>query len=152
MLPDPDAGDVGRVSVSSGSATVELTGAGESTRLAAGQSPTPVEVLDQAELRRLFDEVLSTLPPPPRHFTVNFEFGSETLTDASRAVFPEILRVVGERPFPNVIVIGHTDTSGSVATNYELGLKRAQAVRICSSRPVSPHRQSKSFPTVKVTR
>ena len=101
----------------------------ETTLLAAGQPTTTEEVLDQGELRRLFDEVLSTLPPPPRHFTVNFEFGSETLTDDSRAVFPEFLRVVAERPLPNVIVIGHTDTSGSAATNYELGLRRAQAVR-----------------------
>jgi len=128
LLPDPEGGDVGRVSVSSGSGTVELSGARESTRLAAGQSPTPVAVLDQAELQRVFGEALSALPLPPRHYTVNFQFASETLTDASRAVFPEILRVVAEWPFPNVIVIGHTDTSGSAATNNELGLRRAQAV------------------------
>jgi outer membrane protein OmpA-like peptidoglycan-associated protein len=30
---------------------------------------------------------------------------------------------------PEVTVIGHTDTTGSTASNYQLGLERAQSVR-----------------------
>ena len=34
-----------------------------------------------------------------------------------------------DRPVPDVLVIGHTDTTGSPASNFELGLKRATTVR-----------------------
>ena len=34
-----------------------------------------------------------------------------------------------DRPVPEVVVIGHTDTTGTPASNFELGLKRATMVR-----------------------
>ena len=85
--------------------------------------------MDQADVQRIFGGVMSGLPPPSRHFTLYFQFGSDDLTAESRALVPEILRVVKERPVPEVIAIGHTDTTGSAATNYDLGLKRATIVR-----------------------
>src|SRR5262249_58306279 len=42
---------------------------------------------------------------------------------------PEILQLVKDRPAPDVVVIGHTDTTGSAASNYQLGLRRATTVR-----------------------
>jgi outer membrane protein OmpA-like peptidoglycan-associated protein len=60
---------------------------------------------------------------------LNFRFESDALTDQSRALLPEILRVVRDRPFANVAVTGHTDTMGTPEVNYELGLKRASTVR-----------------------
>jgi hypothetical protein len=37
--------------------------------------------------------------------------------------------VVKSHPVPRVTVIGHTDTTGSAASNVELGLRRANVVR-----------------------
>ncbi len=34
-----------------------------------------------------------------------------------------------QRPLPEVVVTGHTDTTGSSVSNFELGLKRAATVR-----------------------
>jgi outer membrane protein OmpA-like peptidoglycan-associated protein len=73
--------------------------------------------------------VLSALPMAPRQFTLYFLFESDTLTDESRALLPQILEAARTRPFPDVAVIGHTDTAGTSAGNFELGLRRANAIR-----------------------
>jgi peptidoglycan-associated lipoprotein len=51
------------------------------------------------------------------------------LTAESRALIPDILGSVKQRPAPEVVVTGHTDTTGSPASNFELGLKRGTMVR-----------------------
>ena len=76
-----------------------------------------------------FGSVLSALPPAPRHFLLFFKFESDELTDGSRALVPEVLKTVKERAFPEVAVVGYTDTMGQPQANIELGLKRATFVR-----------------------
>jgi len=73
--------------------------------------------------------VLKTLPPRSHHFTLYFQFESDELTPESRALVPEVLQAVKEFPFPEVVVIGHTDTTGTAPSNVELGLRRATVVR-----------------------
>ena len=36
---------------------------------------------------------------------------------------------MAQRPVPDVVVVGHTDTMGTPTANYELGMKRAMTVR-----------------------
>ena len=51
------------------------------------------------------------------------------LTEESRALLPQILQSVQGRRGVEVAVVGHTDTSGTAESNYELGLKRAETTR-----------------------
>jgi outer membrane protein OmpA-like peptidoglycan-associated protein len=129
LLPDPGDGSVGRAMVSNAAGTVNLAGARASTSVRPNQPPAAVSVMSEAEVRRLFGETLAALPPPPEHFVLHFRFESEELTDESRALLPRILQLVRARPFPDVAVVGHTDTSGSRASNLELGLRRANSIR-----------------------
>lgn len=129
LLPDPETGVVGRVVVSNPHGASDLDGARESTSATANRAPAPPIVLTESEVRRLFGDALSALPPAPRHFTLHFRFESDELTDESAALVPEILKTVKGRPFADVSVVGHTDTTGAAAANFELGLKRANAVR-----------------------
>jgi outer membrane protein OmpA-like peptidoglycan-associated protein len=129
LLPDPDGGVVGRAAVSNPSGAVDLAAARASTLVAANRPPSPVRELSPADVSRLFGDVLATLPPAPRHFTLYFRFESDELTDESRALVAQILQAVKERPAPEVVVVGHTDTTGRAATNFDLGLKRATTVR-----------------------
>jgi outer membrane protein OmpA-like peptidoglycan-associated protein len=128
LLPDGD-GTVGRADVSNHSGTADLAGARDSTTVRPNQAPTPVIVMSEAEVQRLFGDALSALPPPPQRFTLRFRFDSDELTDESRALVPDIVQAVKSRPAPDVLVIGHTDTTGTLASNFELGLKRATMVR-----------------------
>ena len=129
ILPDSRGGTTGRSVVSNASGTVELDSAREFTWVSANQPPTAVRDMSESEMRRLFGDVLSALPPPAQHFTLNFRFESDELTEESRGMFADIMRAVGKRPAPEVAVTGHTDTTGTLPGNFELGLKRAQMVR-----------------------
>ena len=129
LLPDPGDGTVGRAVVSSPAGAVELAAARESTLVSRDKPLAPVVVMSEADAQQLFGSALSALPPAAERFTLYFRFESDELTDESRALVPQILQSVKGRPFPDVAVIGHTDTTGTPAGNFELGLRRANAIR-----------------------
>jgi outer membrane protein OmpA-like peptidoglycan-associated protein len=129
LLSDPGSNTVGRATVSNSGGTVELAAAGDSTLVAPKKPPIPVVTLSEADVRRIFGKALAALPPAPQAFTLFFRFGSEELTDKSRKLVRNVLRSVRNRPFPDVVVHGHTDTTGTRKRNMELGLKRANLVR-----------------------
>jgi peptidoglycan-associated lipoprotein len=129
LLPDPADGTIGRAAVSNASGAVELAAARDSTSVSPNGPPTPVTVMTGREIEQVFGPTLSALPPAAHHFLLYFRFQSDELTDQSRALLPEILQAVKDRPFPDVAVVGHTDTTGTAAGNAELGLKRATAIR-----------------------
>jgi len=128
LLPDTDTGNVGRIVVSTPEGSTELASAYASTRVALTQAPQ-IRTLSESDVKRRFAAVLATLPPPPRHFVLNFQFDSEELTQESRRLLQDVRQSVKAYPVPDVVVIGHTDTRGSRESNVELGLRRANAVR-----------------------
>jgi peptidoglycan-associated lipoprotein len=128
LLPDSD-GSVGRANVSNPFGSAALAAARDTTQATANRPPGPVSTLSDEEVNRIFGEALSALPPAPKHFILYFKFESDDLTDESRALVPEILKAVKARPTPDIVVIGHTDTMGTLRANFELGLKRATRVR-----------------------
>jgi outer membrane protein OmpA-like peptidoglycan-associated protein len=130
LLPDPGDGTVGRVVVSNPAGSVDLAAERASTVVSANQAPGPVTVMTEVEAQRLFGDVLATLPAAAQHFILYFRFESEELTEESRALLPQILQAVRDRPFPDVAVIGHTDTTGTKAGNFELALRRAVSIRV----------------------
>jgi outer membrane protein OmpA-like peptidoglycan-associated protein len=132
LMPDDEngnAGRTGRVTVTNSSGTVELAASHDSTLTTPSQAPAAVTRMSEADVKRQFGTVLSALPPAPRHFVLFFKFESDELTDGSRALVPEVLKTVKDRAFPEVAVVGHTDTMGQPQANIELGLKRATFVR-----------------------
>jgi outer membrane protein OmpA-like peptidoglycan-associated protein len=129
LLPDSDSNTVGRATVSNASGTASLETARASPLVSASEPPAPVAVLSESEIRRIFQDALSALPLPPQRFTLYFRFESNELTDESRALLPEIRKAITERPVPDLIIIGHTDTTGAAARNFELGRTRALMVR-----------------------
>jgi outer membrane protein OmpA-like peptidoglycan-associated protein len=128
LLPDSD-GSVGRANVSNPFGSVDLTAARNTTQATANRPLSRVSTLTDQEVNRIFGDALSALPPAPKHFILYFRFESDELTDESRALVPEILKAVKERPSADVVVVGHTDTMGTPRANFELGLRRATRVR-----------------------
>ena len=133
LLPDSNANSnittVGRASVSNASGTANLENERDSTVVPADGAPAPVAVLSQSDVQRIFRDTVDALPPPPQRFTLYFRFESDELTEDSRAMLPQIRRAIMARPVPDLIVIGHTDTTGTRAANFALGRTRAAIVR-----------------------
>ena len=129
LLPDPETKVTGRIHISNEFGAVDVATPRASVQLTAGAAPGAVTTLTEAEVTRIFGAALAALPPPPRHFTLQFKFESDTLTDASAALVPQILAAVKALPVPEVMIVGHTDTMGDRKSNVALGLKRALAVR-----------------------
>ena len=129
LLPDPEKKTVGRANVENKSGTVDLATAKAATRVRTNERPGAVTTLSDADVQRLFGEALAALPPPTPVFVLHFRFESDALTAESRALVPQILKVVKQHPLASVVVTGHTDTMGTPSANFELGLKRATAVR-----------------------
>ena len=128
LLPDPAMARRSRGRVDS----CRGRGARGRARIDAGplnKPLAPVVVMSEADAQQLFGDALTALPPAAERFTLYFRFESDELTDESRALVPQILQAVKGRPFPDVAVIGHTDTTGTPAGNFELGLRRANAIR-----------------------
>jgi OmpA-OmpF porin, OOP family len=67
--------------------------------------------------------------PSVQRFVLQFEPGTATLTAESLARLPEILAQARQRPGGELVVVGHTDRTGSPQANDALSLQRAQAVR-----------------------
>jgi peptidoglycan-associated lipoprotein len=128
LLPDAD-GTVGHARVSNPAGTVDLAETRAATRISPDHAPTPVVILSEADVQREFGDALASLPPAPQTFTLYFQFESEDLTAESRAVLGNTLQAVKARPVPDVLVVGHTDTTGAPAPNFQLALRRANAVR-----------------------
>lgn len=129
LLPDSANGTVGRATVSNASGATELTEARAATRVLSSQAPSAAVVLSESDVEGLFGAALASLPPAAKTFTLYFQFASEDLTAESRAFLAETLEAVKLRPVPDVLVVGHTDTTGAPAANFELALRRANTVR-----------------------
>ena len=129
LLPDGDTDTSGRAAVSNLAGATELTSPNEATVASANQAPTAAMRMDDDEVQRIFGEVLSALPPAPQRFTLYFRFESDELTAESRSMVPDILQAIKNHPVPELLIVGHTDTTGANAANFDLGRKRAESVR-----------------------
>jgi outer membrane protein OmpA-like peptidoglycan-associated protein len=129
LLPD-DAGQVGRITLSSPQGTQELSRAGEAVRVFTAEPALPAPVaMDSAYITRVFGAALAARPGPPAHFVLYFEGDSDRLTAESQTRLAEVARSVVERRALAVSIVGHTDTVGTREYNFQLGLRRARRVQ-----------------------
>jgi len=129
LTPDPD-GDVGAITLTpaDGAGTpITLDTAGAATRFDFGRF-LPVYTLDAAGIDRAFDTVVAAEPVPPARFLLYFETGTATLTPESAGDIDRILAAIADRDSRDIAITGHADRAGSDAANYQISIRRAQAV------------------------
>lgn len=128
LLPDNE-GKTGSIVVSGAGGRQVLSAPREAVRVSAGAPPGEPFVIPEDEVRAQAGAALSALPAPPAQFILFFEHDSDELTRKSLArILPEVIRTIRERAPVDVSVVGHTDTVGDRPYNYQLSLRRAQAV------------------------
>jgi OOP family OmpA-OmpF porin len=127
LLPDPD-GKVGAVIVRSatGEQTIDKAYAG----VDVAKGGVIEKTMDsQASVQARYGELLAARPPRPMTFTINYHFDSSTeLAPQSIATVEKLKAVLATWPAPHLVVVGHTDLSGSQEFNDKLSIRRAQTV------------------------
>ena len=87
------------------------------------------ETLSEARVRETFGAALDALPASPTSYMLYFLEGKDELTDESRAQLETVFADLKRRPLPDIAVIGHTDTVGSLDFNDKLSRARADRMR-----------------------
>jgi outer membrane protein OmpA-like peptidoglycan-associated protein len=87
------------------------------------------KVLDAKAVHRQFKDALSAQPQRPISYTLYFITEKDELTPESKLTMGQLKTELTQRAFPEITVIGHTDSAGSAAYNDALSLKRAEAMR-----------------------
>lgn len=127
LLPDAH-GNAGRVVVSSRSGEQTLVAPYAAVDVDTGGGLTQ-HPMDSAMVRSRYAAVLDALPPRPASFMLYFESGSATeLTSESKAMLDTMKAELARRPAPEITVIGHTDTVGTVESNDVLSRQRAESM------------------------
>jgi outer membrane protein OmpA-like peptidoglycan-associated protein len=128
LIPDPD-GNVGKLVVANEGGQQVLSEANQSvTTTDRKVSPSEVTKLSDNKIRSTFAEALAARPVPPAKFILYFLSDSTELTDASKAVLPQIIQTIQERGSTDIVISGHTDTVGTREYNYKVSLDRAKAI------------------------
>jgi len=81
------------------------------------------------EVETLFGAALAAQPARPTSFTLYFVEGGDDFTPESRPNLDKMFSEIAQRPVPDIVVVGHTDTVGTDQANDALALRRAEAVR-----------------------
>lgn len=124
VLPSPD-GHTGTVVVQRGETRQVLNQPYATSR----SDEDKVAQLSDAEVKQIFGPTLQALPARPAAFVLYFITGTDELTAESKAELQNVLAALKDRPAPDVLVIGHTDTVGELTTNDRLSAQRAETVK-----------------------
>ena len=124
ILPPPD-GHVGGVVVQRGGERQVL----DKPYAAIRSGESQVTQASAAEVNQDFGATLQSLPPRPATFLLYFVLGTDELTEASKAELVKVRAALRERPVPDVLVVGHTDTMGEMLRNDRLSAQRAERVK-----------------------
>ena len=127
VLPSAD-GHIGTVVVEHAGERYVLNQAYATSR-SLGEDRAKVTQLSEPEIRQSFGSTLQFLPARPASFLLYFVTGTDELTDESKGELKKILAALKQRPVPDIMVVGHTDTVGDVEANDRLSAQRAERMK-----------------------
>jgi outer membrane protein OmpA-like peptidoglycan-associated protein len=127
VIPGAD-GHVGSIVVEGGGERRVIDSAYGAQRVRADGYLEAVR-LDAAQVREQFGTTLAALPGKPAKFLLYFREGKDELTAESTLELDRVFAELKRRPLPDIAVIGHTDTVGSLAYNDQLSRARAERLR-----------------------
>jgi outer membrane protein OmpA-like peptidoglycan-associated protein len=128
LLPKPN-GKIGGVVVrTDGGKEIVLDKAYAGAHIDGPDDMQPV-TYDAERANREFSSVVAALPGRPATFMLYFLEGKDELTPDSEREVERVFAEIAARPYPEILVIGHTDAVGNAQFNDQLSRQRAQRVR-----------------------
>ena len=142
VLPAAD-GHVGGVVVESNGKRVVL----DKAYASAQPGDTRAGEAKPEEVNKSFADVLAARPIPPGDHKLFFKVDSDEMTDDSKDEFSnKVFADVHRRGAAEIVIIGHTDTTGDQSHNDGLSLGRAEAIK-----KLLLDRQSDLPPNISIT-
>jgi OmpA-OmpF porin, OOP family len=86
------------------------------------------DAISAPEVQKAYPQLYASMPPRATKYVLNFMPGGTQLTPESQAQLPKILEDATSRSGADVVVTGHTDSTGALAANDTLSLSRAKVV------------------------
>lgn len=127
LLPGPD-GQHGAVVIERGGKRTVLDQPYTSNRI-VGTREVESQDISPAQIKQTFAPLIEALPPRPASYTLYFVTGTDELTDESKLHMQRVLEELRSRQMTDILLIGHTDTVGSLEANDQLSLQRAERMR-----------------------
>jgi outer membrane protein OmpA-like peptidoglycan-associated protein len=127
VLPAPD-GHIGAIAVEHDGKREVIDTAYGAQQLTADGSMHAASITPE-DVRKQFGATLDALPAAPATFILYFREGSDELTAHSKVELDHVFAELKRRPLPDIVVIGHTDTVGTMVYNDQLSLARAERMR-----------------------
>jgi outer membrane protein OmpA-like peptidoglycan-associated protein len=90
--------------------------------------PFVLDVVTEPEVQKKYPQLYDAMPKRPNKYVLNFMPGGTALTAQSQAQLPKIIEDAQSRSGADMVVTGHTDSTGALVANDELSLKRAKVV------------------------
>ena len=128
LLPKPD-GTIGGVIVRTEDGQEILLNKAYAGAHIDGPGAMQPVTYDAARAKREFSPVVAALPARPATFLLYFLEGNDELTPESEREVERIFAEIAARPYPEILIIGHTDAVGNAQFNDQLSGQRAQRVR-----------------------
>ena len=127
LLPEKD-GRQTAVTVTQGDKTFVLDEPYEAVKQGAFGTTTEYKS-DPKEVEALAGPALAAQPARRASFTLYFVEGKDEFTEESKQVVETVFAEIAKRPLPDVVVVGHTDLTGTDQINDALGQRRADFVK-----------------------
>lgn len=80
------------------------------------------------ELKPAYTQLLGSLPPKARGFTITFAVGKSKISDDQRGILEDLRNELSIRPGAQIEVVGFTDSTGNDKRNDEISKDRALAI------------------------
>ncbi len=132
LIPDL-SGKTGKIIVKNDAGEQTITSPGAVVEVKNEQtSPQQQKSLTNPEIEAIFEDAIRSRPGSSVHYILYFKHDIPELTESSQKTLSQIanriIKAVNDCRSCDILIIGHTDTTGTDSYNLKLGLARARLI------------------------
>ena len=125
----PDSGGKSTAVVVRNADSEQVLGQPYATTQARERGSLQAEASNADAVNKAYGDVIRLTPPAAATYTLQFLTGGATLTPQSQTELEAILTAAIARPGGEIIITGHTDTTGTPEANDRISQERANSLR-----------------------
>ncbi len=128
LVPD-EKGHVGKIEVQGEKGAVIIAEPWQSTTVSSMGKPGKIQKISPKKVEELFGKALDADISPPLDYLFYFASGTARIANESMEQVPAMVKAILARENYEITIIGHTDRTGTEASNLRLSKKRTRTVK-----------------------